>query len=429
MMMAIVGCLWALRRGRQVLAGALLLTSVLLKEFAYPMVLAIFALSLLRSRKEAGTRLWPASLNRFQTIAALASIIGLWPLLLALSMGAPFPGGFHGGTWEEIPDRAFLSVWLIPLVLLGLAFARTRHLSILALLYPALFLGYRLLGHSVAYQYFLPPSLLAVVAASLTLDESWTVAKARWKGPGALGVPAVAVALGLVQVFNASAPFAMADKASWTAPFTGAPDASLREVQNWRFPESVLYWEAVDTVVSGGWRTVLELDGPYFNHFYPLPQHVDAYRSAHTRWADVDESYLGRVVKIMENMTEVTVLRMGPGPANRALQVVYEDCVRFRNDFFLVIEGPACGGRLERVLEADASFRSGGSARSRVGGQGPGGCLPPTRTGRLIPRAASGSRILRAAAPRARCSGLHRRSRSSDSCGWSSPRKWREARH
>jgi hypothetical protein len=332
-------------KGRPLVAGLLLAAAVWTKETGVVALAAVGAWSLWKAVRSRAAGLWPLRLDRACTAYLAAGLLAAAPLLFSLTvLGARMPGwATTPMAWADL-DHALLSAWLLPPLLLGLLWPRTRTWSALGLAFPAFYLLYSAgLGRGVSIWYFVASSALAAVAAFLALDEG--ARRARQAAPATAWrwAPAGTALLLL-------APLALAGGAAAhvAAPAAGVPVASYRDLApmaNARDPVR----EAARFVQ--GAQNVFVADAGWFYVLYPFSEATAHLGYAYTEFHDDLASW----TKAIEQEADWTVVEVHDLPFNAAIRDVYHDCVRHADEAYVVIEGRACAGRDAQLRAALAA--------------------------------------------------------------------------
>jgi hypothetical protein len=348
MLVAFVGALLAHERRRTSLAAALFVASLWFKETAIVGLgafLVLHMVSLVRS----GARRWRASL-RDPILAkyGAASILGLLPLAVYMVLGGHRPGWSSGINGRELPGALLPSLWVLPLIVVGLRWARTRFYAIVALAYMCFYLALTWVLHTwVQDWYQVQPVFLGLVAALLVLDE--ILRRVAETGARRTFASAVVILVIAIQIFvPASWPLKQAATNPWGHPAQPSLAETYRRDH---------YFDAVADLEAhlGGTdhRAVFTIDLPLFYVLYPLAEN-----SADVRWSYTDHNFtrrteIARYTNLMDGTANVTVLQTSKTdhPLNIALRTAYSDCVDYRNSDFVLMHGQRCPGRLQRVVD------------------------------------------------------------------------------
>lgn len=352
MMVAFVAGLWAARRDQHAWSAAAFTAAIWLKEIAVVGVAVLLVHDVILDLRSRASRIWPIQLSGRNTALAFAILLGLAPLFYYMFLGGARPGWTPGGIGLEFYERVLPVLWLLPLLLLGLAWPRTRPLSLLALAYPAFFLYYAYgLDGGVEAWYLALPNYLGLVAAALVLDEwshRWTPNDYRraW-APRLTGV--AVTALILLQIF---APASADLKSSVTAPISGQATWSLSETMGFEQRRNAHLEDLVDHLEPPDLGTVLLVDLGWFFIFYPFADRADQVRFAYTDWWPKSRSDVQRWGTVVEADANATILGLYPPirPLNEAIRNVYADCTAYTNAEYVVLRGQSCNGRLDQLV-------------------------------------------------------------------------------
>lgn len=328
-------------RGRPLAAGLLLALAAWTKETGIVPLAAVGLWSLAAAVRRGEAGLWPLRLDRTCTAYLAAGILAAAPLAASvLLLGARAPG------WATTPmgwadlDHAFLSAWLLPPLLAGLAWRRTRPWSALGLAFPAFYLAYSLgLGRGLSIWYYVASAALAAVAAFLALDEGvrrLRPAAGRWVPAGAAALLLVPLAVPGAAAAWMAAPAAGTPSTGYAdlGPLAGAPDPVRGAAAFVAGAPNVF-------VVDVGWFYVLF---PFSGSAGQLGYAYSEFHSNLTAWADA-----------IEEVADWTVVEKHDIPLNRAIRAVYRDCVRHEDAQYAILAGKECadrGAQLEAALVA-----------------------------------------------------------------------------
>ncbi|MEK6985001.1 MAG: hypothetical protein AABX89_01290 [Candidatus Thermoplasmatota archaeon] len=333
--------LLAWRSGRIGTAAALFLAATWVKEVGYLVPFALFATGLVAALRTREASLWPLRLNRPLTALAASLVLGPLPLLYDLAiLGGPAPG------WSTSPlnishlDGLFFSVWLIPLLGLGLRWPTTRNLSAVALLYPGFYILYSMTGRGIEAWYMVLPSLLVLAAASLTLHEASTRVR-----PALRAVPAALVAVALLVAFLPSGT-ALRDLATPASP----EQASLSELADGLARDTRLT-EALDAIPEPQTVGIFSVDMPWFYVAYPLTERFAFLGVGLTVFGTLPEW------RAAFDDADWTVVAKNDAELNRAIRAGYADCLRHDNPDFAVFETDACPRGFDAVEGEMARLR------------------------------------------------------------------------
>lgn len=360
MTLALAASVLAARRDRPITSAGLLLAAIWIKEVAIVAALFLLAHALLRGRRLGQTSLWPLRLDRLQTGYLVVVLVALGPLLYSQFLGGLFPGWGRGGEIKSNIDRFFLQLWLLPVILAGLRWPRTRFLSGLALLYPAFFLAYRiLLGRGLAIWHFPPMQFFAAAAATLVLDEWWTRARAKPSRALRFLPQFVALILAGLLAIQISVPETQAPRSRLTMPLSGLSNMSL--------PEALRYEKSRDHdlhevlirlqeqtnsglfLVDVGWFYILHpISGLSATIYYGYTEVAEAGHQDPAFWS----SHLERGETLALLFTLDVAL-------NEAIRTVYADCRIYQNPSFELFNGSNCAGRADQLRAKWDELREG----------------------------------------------------------------------
>jgi hypothetical protein len=154
--------LLARARGGHLAAGLLMLGAVWTKETAFAAAGLVLLLELRHGRD-----------RRRLACHALPVLLGLAPLLLAIATGFPIPGTHESSFHLQLVDEAFLSPWLLPVLLVGVALPASRRGAATGLLGGGLLLAMHAVLYSVQAWYLVPSVFLALVGVAVAADAAW----------------------------------------------------------------------------------------------------------------------------------------------------------------------------------------------------------------------------------------------------------------
>ncbi|MEK6975879.1 MAG: hypothetical protein AABY18_06010 [Candidatus Thermoplasmatota archaeon] len=352
MTLALAGLVWAHGEGRPRAALIAALAATWFKETAYLAVLALLGLELWRARRELS--FWPRlALPPMATALAWAAAIAPLPLVWALAHDLPQPGGASSAGTVAVLQGLFVSAWTVPVLVAGLAWARSRAMCAWALAAAAAIVAVHLAGRATEPWYMVPATFLGLLAVAVTCEEVarqlWAVPARRWLGflPSAFAV--------LVVLLAVTAPAAGRVVRS---PWVGDDPNDLATTWHWQVHgRDAAMQAAIAALPLDGRHDILVLDLP------PTVILVPVVEDASQAWWDstvvrsvfpLDVQPLAH--RIEANATWTLLDRTGLATAV-AIEDTYADCVRFRNEAYLVIEGSPCAGRAEALEQAwrDAS--------------------------------------------------------------------------
>lgn len=351
MSVAFAGALWCHVRGRPLLAGLLALASVWIKEVAIYGVVFLFLAVTWQTLRNREFAVWPLRLTKSQTAFALAGILGPLPsTYAAFVLKGHAPGWSQGGDPLALVDRLFLLAWLLPLVLLGMAWKRTRFFALLALVFPAFYAGYRLaFDGGINVWYYLLPSFLALIAAAFALDEWWSRARAPRNRLRPGPARSATVFLALVLTIHIFFPLSFPAKGRITMPFTGLADAPIDQVIYDELHRGHDLPDVVDRLSDAHWKNVLLIDPEWFVVYYPFADEAAKHAGVVGRlFTGFDKDTAFYAVAVEQRAT-VTIIAKHPFPGNLALRTVYLDCLFHENPTYFVVDGMRCSGRADAL--------------------------------------------------------------------------------
>lgn len=329
---------------RPIQTGGFALAAVWIKEVAVVVVATLFIWSTVRAWIQRDFGLWPFRMDRMQTALGAALALSMLPLWLGISY---FDGRFPGWSTNYRPifvvDNMFLSLWLVPMVALGLMYRRTRIFAIVALALAAFFVYYRFgLGRGVDDWFWVSTGVLSLTAAAITFERSLSAVAARSRrglnwAPVAIGAAGfVVLALQIVAPAGTQArelAYTSHDSLQpplWSAVKKASGHTDLQEVVAWLEKRQPLNLLLADV----GWFYV---DYP----FSDLAPHVGVAYTEPEIGAGVE-----LWVEAIEEAANYTVLMETHWPMNGAIRETYAECVEFREGPYWVINGQNCAGRV-----------------------------------------------------------------------------------
>jgi hypothetical protein len=336
--------LLARSHGRPAAAAGLLLAAIWTKEVLLVAAVALFAIELRREWRSGGS-VWPLRLGRTASGDLFVLLFGLLPTVASYFLDGLFPGWGRGGDVWAAVDRLLVIPWLLPLLLLGLWWPRTRFPALLALLYPAFYLAYRMTtGRGLAIWHLPLPNFLVLVALAVLLDELLRRSGGGSRRAGARAAVVAVAALLLVQV---AAPDAATWKQEVTAPIGQDTDFSLADTIRYNLQRDQDLWKAVQH--AQGNESLLAVDVMWFYVLYPLSDHFDRVQYVYTVWVAPAQQELHPIAAAFERAGAVLLHVDDNSAVNRALRGTYSDCASFSTGDYRVYRPATCQGRLEEL--------------------------------------------------------------------------------
>ncbi|HEX2065325.1 MAG TPA: hypothetical protein VHI93_00795, partial [Candidatus Thermoplasmatota archaeon] len=334
---------WLHGRGWHGRAALAFLAAAWVKEVAAVGLLAAFAAAAWTGRRRGEVGLWPFRLDKPATAHAAAGLLAPLPLAFGvLVLGGAPPGWSSSKATLGLLDGLFVSAWLLPAVLLGLRWPRTRRLSLWALVLPLFYATYGFVLHrGVEAWYLVLPQVLALVAAALALEEG-----ARRAATPAHRRAGQAVAVALCAVLAAAA--VLPDDAGARAaalPFGGgwtSLPGLHGEAQRPHPLEAPLAALPLDRSTD-----VFVVDVDWFYAFYPFAEVANS-----TGWAFTSVELPLSAWTVAVEGPRATLVATNGHPLNVALREAYADCRVWQGEGFEILHGHACPGRLGRLREA-----------------------------------------------------------------------------
>lgn len=344
---AVAAALWARAGGHVRLSAALHLAAMWTKESAAVAVGYFLVVDLVASLRDGSSRVWPPRIARAPFYGMVVGVLGVLPLAAYALQGGRPPGWNHLNDGFAPLDRLVVFLPLLPVLVAGLAWPRTRVVAGLALAYPAFYLTLTLFAdRHIELWYLVLPSYVAVMAVAYVLDEARLAAKrVAWKG-ARRGVAVVAVGLALLVVAHAVLPQSTPGKGALTHPITGESDRSLVEEIRWTNMRGQNDEDLFAAVTGRHDPVVALVDVDWFYALYPFAETSGVVRQAYTASFEGGAHDAASWAALVEERANLTVV--GPvdaGPLNAALRAVYHDCLVFENPSYLAFEGARCPGR------------------------------------------------------------------------------------
>lgn len=324
--------------GRHVLAAGLFVAAVWTKETAGLSLAALFAWTLWNGRKDGQVGLWPLHLDRPSTALFGAGVLAPWPLLYSvIGLQGRIPGWSHTPLeWSHL-SGLFASAWLVPPILLGLVWRRSRPWSLLALAYPAFYVGYGLTGRGIEAWYLVLPATLALVGAAVGLDTAFRQAAPAWRSAARAGAAAVV----LVMLVLALVPDTVAAKQAATPG--ASPPMSLPQMSSQLRGDDLA--ETLDAIRPAQWESVLLIDVGWFNVHHPFAERAEVLGWSYS----VVDLPMEEWAYAIETSQVTVLLKVDDGAFNLAIRAAYADCVQFENPSYQLIDGTRCPGRADRL--------------------------------------------------------------------------------
>jgi len=337
--------LWSWTRRRTYVALAFLAAAVMIKMTAVLVLVHLFAWATLDGLREGRVRVWPLRLPANVVAHALAVPLGLAPYLYVYSFGYGFPGSTaHGNYAPKLVEMLFFSAYVIPILLVGLAWPRTRRWSLLAGLLAGSFLYIHLVGHrNVEDWYAVLPAYMSLLATALVFDEAANRARPLGKTVWTWTTRATPAAFAILALLLILLP-ASAAKADWTRPVSHLAEPSLAELFRSERARDQGYEQGVRALGPGPGRTVFVVDVYFSKVLHPVATSGGTIRYAGT-WPPPRTADLGAWSSLVEATARRTLLEKNDHALNLALRDTYGGCTVYDEPAYQVIEGPRCAGR------------------------------------------------------------------------------------
>lgn len=341
-----LGALLAAHHGRAATTAALLLTASWIKEIAFVTTLVLLVLALWRGADGRRPSWKPTRVDRFALWLAPAVPLAFLPLWVSLQVpGGLFPGLRPGGDEGLMLDTLWLLPYLAPLPLLGLAFAPTRRLALVALAWPVFFLTYHYaLDRAIESWYNVIPGSLTVLgsAAGLHALARRRPARPTWTLPvgAALGV----AALGLL-VAQAILPDTSEAKRDVATPWSGLGAWSLGQTLEAERSRGDDLAAAIAVPGPDDRDVWVTQDVDWSLVMYPVSDQARVVAKVYSMTEGVTEDLLRQWADGIENQWDVTLVYHRPDiPANVATRAAYAECSTAVGQY-TVIEADRCRGR------------------------------------------------------------------------------------
>jgi hypothetical protein len=333
-------------RGWHGRAAAAFLAAAWVKEVAAAGILAVFLSSLVQAMRRREVGVWPFRLDKACTAYLAAGFLAPVPLLVSVfALGGIPPGWSTSKATLGLLDGLFASAWLVPLVLLGLRWGRTRRLALWALVFPLFYGVYGVLLHrGVEGWYLVPPQVLALAAAAVALEEALRrVATPTGRRVGQAG----AAALALLLLASAVLPGRVgADAVALPLRGGSLPLPDLHAALGYRHPLDA----PVAALPLDGSTDVMVVDVEWFYLYYPFAETANFTGWSYT-FIEVPPATWAKAVE----GPQATLLGKNDRPMNQALRVAYADCRVWENDGFAIFQGQRCPGREAQLAAALAA--------------------------------------------------------------------------
>lgn len=337
--------LWARAHGRNGWLAVACVAAVWTKETAYAAVLALLAFEGLRGWIRGTVSVAPLRLDARVSALAWAAAIAPWPLMWALAHDLALPGAVNHGSSLPVIDRMFGTLWLLPVLALGLLRPRSRFLCAFALASGAFLLALQLAARDVPQWYEVPATFFALVGAAAAGDAWLRSGRPSLTRPLPAVVAVVLVYL-LVMVPNSperdllrplSRDGGNSLSGSWDfenrirdgdlhAAIAHIPLDARPVVFGVDLAAAALFGPVTDQASHVYW------DASLFRMYWEFDVHIGARRiEANDTWTLIDRSDL---------------------PYGSAIVEVYQDCIAYENAGFVVIQGTPCVGRGQALEDA-----------------------------------------------------------------------------
>lgn len=355
MTVVLLAMLVARRLRRFGFVAVLATIAVWTKETAYAVVVVLFAIDLVRALRNGRASLYPLRLEPAEASLAWPLVLGPIPLVIALGKGLPAPGGAAEGSTLHLLQLVLPTVWVVPVLVVGLWWRRSRFLCAAGLAGAAAFLLLHAAGRGVQVWYAIPALAFAILGTASAADAAVRAARGspwpRQAGAALAALLAVGVVLGAATLphgpmreglypLSAMSPHPLLDmyefettlrdqdleRALADIPLQQHPDVLVMQ-NNWPLPFIPLRAAAT-----------LYVDLPYFRSMVGFDSDALAAR--------------------IENATTYALLGGGNEPIQLAIREVYADCILATHGDWLVIQGAMCADRGEALRSAH--LRHGG---------------------------------------------------------------------
>lgn len=338
--------LWFALRRQGLWAGIFAVAAVWTKETAFAAVAFLLGYALWEGWRERRTTVWPLRFDTVQSGYAVAFAIAPFPLAIAMGLGLGFPGGPSDTNYApRLLDGLFLTLWLLPALLVGLTWRRSRMLAFLGLLYPVVYLALHLLLHrGVEGWYMVPANYFVVLGAALALDEAWRRGDRTRRRPHCCIAPYAAVLLAALLAFHVLGP-ATPVKGRLLHPVTGQAEGSVFQVYDYELHRSPNLRAVLDVLDARRPHTVMMVDVYLPTALYPLSSKSEKQLGWGTLITQSFHQDLIPWVTAIEDRSNLTLVEKHEHALNLAIRSTYADCLIHDNFEFAVIDGPGCRGR------------------------------------------------------------------------------------
>lgn len=339
-----LGGLWAHQAGRSWLAGALFLLSIWTKETAVFGVVALLAWTWWEQARRRHVPLWPLQLDPPQSILLVTSVLGVLPIIIAMSMGLRTPGGAAAVMPVKTLELVFGSSWLLPVLVLGIVLRASRTLAAWALGACLFFVALNLSGRAVEAWYAMPTAALAVCGTAATASAAWRLRPRGAAGPFALGIGVVLLTGTAVALPESNL------KERMVHPLSADPAPSLADSIHYETAIRAHDLAHVASYVADRAPARLLLYDVFYGFAYvPFVADHRVVLGASSQLRDIWPQPYGPLVKAIEDNSTLSVFEALPTPLNEALRAVYSSCMVLQDGPYQVYEGWRCPGRLSEL--------------------------------------------------------------------------------
>lgn len=350
LMTAAVGVmLWARATGRNGLLFAASVAAVWTKETAYVAVLGLLALEAWKGHRAGTCTFLPLRLDARATSLAFAAAVAPWSLMWAVAHDLALPGAENHGSILPVLDHAWITPWLVPVLLLGLL-GRGRFLSAFGLAAGAFLVALQLAARDVPAWYFVPSAYFTLIGVGAAADAWWRTpagawARRAWVRPWPAATAVVLVAL-LVLVPNSP-------ERDLLRPLSGDGGNSLSG--SWDYELRIRDGDmhaAIATIPIDKSTDILVIDlaAPALYVRLVEPARQVYWDSSWVRTL-VDVDTVALAARIEEPAT-TTLIDRSDLPMTLAIEETYADCIQHQNVGYTVLRGADCAGRAQRLEDA-----------------------------------------------------------------------------